>query len=81
METDRFVIRWRSKLNGMAGKGSKSFGQEEARSLAKELNDEYPEMIHDVIPAVDETIVGTNPEEISPVALEKIIPPPALNVV
>lgn len=46
-----YVIRWRSKLNGRAGRGTKEFTHEEAERLVKELNAEYPDIEHDVIPA------------------------------
>jgi hypothetical protein len=47
--TESFVIRWKSKVNGRAGRGRKSFPREEAERLAQELNLEYPEIEHDAV--------------------------------
>ena len=41
-----YVIQWRSKLNGRAGRGSKHFERAEAERLAEELNREYPQIEH-----------------------------------
>lgn len=46
-----YVIRWKSKVNGRAGRGSKRFARQEAERLADELNREYPDIEHDVIEA------------------------------
>jgi hypothetical protein len=43
------VIRWKSKVNGRAGKGTKQFERVEAERLAQELNREYPQIEHEVI--------------------------------
>lgn len=48
MTIDRYVISWKSKVNGRIGTGSKLFTREEAGQLAEELNREYPEIEHDV---------------------------------
>jgi hypothetical protein len=47
----KYVIRWKSKVNGRAGKGSKNFDREEAERLVSELNTEYPDIEHEVIEA------------------------------
>ncbi len=47
-----YVIQWKSKINGRAGKGTKVFEYEEAARLAEELNQEYPGIHHEVIEAV-----------------------------
>jgi hypothetical protein len=44
-----FVIQWKNKVNGRAGKGTKQFTLEEAESLARELNEEYPDIAHEPI--------------------------------
>lgn len=44
-----YVIRWKSKVNGRAGKGTKQFERVEAERLAQELNREYPQIEHEVI--------------------------------
>jgi hypothetical protein len=49
--TTMYVIRWRSTINGRAGKGSKLFSHEEAEQLVEELNHEYPQIQHEVVEA------------------------------
>ena len=49
-----YVIQWKSKVNGRAGRGTKRFEKEEADRLVEELNREYPDIEHTAIPAVDE---------------------------
>ena len=43
-----YVIRWKSKVNGRTGRGTKLFKKEEAELLAEELNREYPQIEHSV---------------------------------
>jgi hypothetical protein len=38
-----YVIQWKSKLKGRAGKGTKVFEREAVEQLVAELNREYPE--------------------------------------
>jgi hypothetical protein len=47
----QYVIQWKSKVNGRAGKGTKLFEHEEAARLADELNREYPNILHEAVPA------------------------------
>ncbi len=47
----KYVIRWKSKVNGRAGRGTKEFSLEEAQRLSTELNGEYPDIEHEPIPA------------------------------
>jgi hypothetical protein len=49
--SNNYVIQWKSRVNGRAGKGSKLFSREEADKLAEELNQEYPEIEHAVLSA------------------------------
>ena len=49
-----YVIQWKSKANGRAGRGTKRFEKEEADQLVQELNHEYPEIDHQAVPAIDE---------------------------
>jgi hypothetical protein len=49
--SERYVIRWKSKVNGRAGQGTKLFEREEAERLALELNHEYPNIEHQVLNA------------------------------
>jgi hypothetical protein len=61
-----YVIQWKSKVNGRAGRGTKRFEKEEADRLVEELNREYPEIEHTAIPAAEETAaepVVQNPPE------------------
>ena len=46
-----YYIQWKSKVNGRAGKGSKSFDREEAEQLVEELNREYPQIHHEMVGA------------------------------
>ncbi len=58
----KYVIRWKSKVNGRAGRGSKEFSQEQAEQLASELNAEYPDIEHEVIPAPPPRAAAEQPE-------------------
>ena len=44
-----YVIRWKSKVNGRAGRGTKCFERAEAERLAQELNREYPQIEHEAM--------------------------------
>jgi hypothetical protein len=44
----KYIIQWKSKVNGRAGRGTKVFELDEAQQLAQELNQEYPEIDHEV---------------------------------
>ena len=44
-----YVIRWKSKVNGRAGRGTKCFERSEAERLAEELNREYPQIEHEAV--------------------------------
>jgi hypothetical protein len=48
-----YVIQWKSKVNGRAGRGTKHFEKEEVEQLVKELNHEYPQIEHQAVPAND----------------------------
>ena len=61
-----YVIQWKSKVNGRAGRGTKRFEKEEADRLVEELNREYPEIEHAAMPASDEPVAEPavpNPSE------------------
>lgn len=47
--TKNYVIQWKSKVNGRAGRGTKVFSREEAEQLVLELNREYPQIEHEVL--------------------------------
>ena len=44
-----YVISWRSRLGPAIGQGKKLLDREEAERLAEELNQEYPDFIHEAI--------------------------------
>ena len=51
MMNKQYVIQWKSRVNGRAGKGTKLFSREEAEKLATELNQEYPDIEHSALGA------------------------------
>jgi len=50
--TSPYVIQWKSKVNGRAGRGTKQFERKEAERLAEELNSEYPDILHEAVKAM-----------------------------
>ena len=56
-----YVIRWRSTVNGRAGRGAKLFEREEAERLAAELNQEYPEILHEALDTESESRMAPFP--------------------
>jgi hypothetical protein len=48
-----YVIQWKSKVNGRAGRGTKRFEKDEVDQLVEELNGEYPQIEHQAVPATD----------------------------
>jgi hypothetical protein len=46
-----YVIQWKSKVNGRAGRGTKLFEKQEAERLVEELNREYPQIVHELAEA------------------------------
>lgn len=49
--TEKYVIHWVSRVNGRAGYGTRKFTRHEADSLVAELNEEYPDIQHEAVPA------------------------------
>jgi len=47
--SSNYVIRWKSKVNGRAGRGTKCFERAEAERLTQELNHEYPQIEHETV--------------------------------
>jgi hypothetical protein len=41
-----YVVQWKSKINGRCGIGTILFDQDEAESLVKELNRDFPDIDH-----------------------------------
>jgi len=56
MSKNSYVIQWKSKVNGRAGRGTKLFAQQEAQRLVDELNREYPQIDHEIVNAPKEPI-------------------------
>ena len=46
-----YVIRWKSTVNGRAGKGTKLFTRADGQQLVEELNHEYPQIQHELVEA------------------------------
>lgn len=44
-----YIIQWKSKVNGRAGRGTKHFSHEDAQRLVEELNVEYPQIHHEAV--------------------------------
>jgi hypothetical protein len=44
-----YVIQWKSKVNGRAGRGTKRFEKDEVEQLIEELNREYPQIKHEAV--------------------------------
>jgi hypothetical protein len=44
-----YVIRWKSNVNGLAGRGAKEFHLAAGQHLVAELNSEYPDIEHELI--------------------------------
>lgn len=44
-----YVIQWKSKVNGRAGRGTKFFDREEGEELVQELNHDYPDIEHELV--------------------------------
>ena len=61
--TNKYVIKWKSKVNGRAGKGTKLFDLEQATQLVEELNTEYPDIDHEVLAAEPQPHASPFPRE------------------
>ena len=57
-----YAIHWKSSVTGTIGTGTRLFEKEEAEHLAKELNEDYPDIDHEaVIPAPSATTPAAEP--------------------
>ena len=63
-----YVIQWKSKVNGRAGRGTKQFERQDAERLAEELNREYPDIQHEVVKALPQQERGPELEPVEEVA-------------
>ncbi len=43
------VIHWKSTTKGSIGTGTKLFEKDEAEHLATELNESYPDIVHEAV--------------------------------
>ncbi len=43
------AIHWKSTVSGKIGTGTRLFEKEEAKRLATELNEDYPDIDHDAV--------------------------------
>ncbi len=59
--SEKYVIQWKSKVNGRAGRGTKLFDRPEAERLIQELNTEYPGIEHEL--AVPQPASSEEPAE------------------
>jgi hypothetical protein len=59
-----YVIQWKSKVNGRAGRGTKRFEKDEVDRLVEELNREYPQIEHEAIAASE-----VEPESVAETAI------------
>lgn len=62
-----YLIQWKSKVNGRAGRGTKRFDKDEAERLVEELNHEYPQIEHEAV-AVSTTESDAVDEPAAPIA-------------
>ena len=58
----KYAICWKSVVSGQIGTGTKRFEKEEAERLTTELNQDYPDIVHEAVipvPAAAEPEVAT----------------------
>lgn len=58
-----YLIQWKSKVNGRAGRGTKLFNREEGEELVEELNRDYPDIEHQLVSTEGRTPSSTLPVE------------------
>lgn len=63
--SNKYVIQWKSKVNGRAGRGTKLFERDEGEELVQELNRDYPDIQHELVKAEGRPLT-TPPEEAAP---------------
>jgi hypothetical protein len=61
-----YVIQWKSKVNGRAGRGTKRFEKDEVDRLVEELNREYPQIEHEAALASQEAAEEAAPDIATP---------------
>ena len=55
--SNKYVIQWKSKVNGRAGRGTKLFERDEGEDLVQELNRDYPDIQHELVTAEGRTLI------------------------
>jgi hypothetical protein len=45
----KYAIYWKSVVSGQIGTGTKRFEKEDAERLATELNEDYPDIVHEAV--------------------------------
>jgi hypothetical protein len=61
-----YAIQWKCSSTGRIGLGKSLFAKEEAERLAIELNEEYPDIDHEVVIRVFPPAEVADPEPIPP---------------
>jgi hypothetical protein len=62
--SNKYVIQWKSKVNGRAGRGTKLFERDEGEELVQELNRDYPDIQHELVKAEGGRTLTPPPEEV-----------------
>ena len=57
-----YVIAWKSKSRGSVGRGKTLFSRQDAEQLAKQLNQDHPDFIHEPVNLDPSPTVITDPE-------------------
>jgi hypothetical protein len=73
-----YVIAWKSKSRGSVGRGNTLFSREEAEQVARELNQDHPNFIHEPVNVDPSAAVTTPPEIITPFRQSE--PPPVVEI-
>jgi len=66
-----YVIRWKSTVNGRAGKGTKVFNRADGQQLIDELNREYPQIHHELLEAESQTDMDSKSFSAEPMELAR----------
>jgi hypothetical protein len=53
-----YIIAWKSLSNGRVGRGKNIFSEDQARSMAVELNREHPGFDHVAVPENEENLIA-----------------------
>jgi len=64
-----YAIHWKSGVTGTSGTGTKLFEKEAAERLAKELNEQFPDIHHKAVIPVPRAAEPAIPGQLSPPAV------------